>query len=454
MSKPRILIIDDERNTREGLRQALKLDYEVTVADNASRGLDLLEQRGFDVILTDLRMPGLDGMEFIRKVKVQPEAPACIMLTAYGSIETAVEAMRAGAYDFLTKPVNLDSLDLLLDRCLESRNLKKENRELKKQLADKSATSHIIGKSQQMQDVMETLTQIAPARSTVLLTGESGTGKELAARALHDLSNRAGKPFVAVHCAALATNLLGAELFGHEKGAFTGATERRIGRFEAADGGTLFLDEIGEIDPSVQVTLLRILETRSFERVGGHTPIEVDVRLVAATNRDLKKMVAEGTFREDLYYRLDVLHVRMPPLRERPDDIPLLLKHYIDEFAAENGRQIDGITPEAINTLTAYSWPGNVRELRNCVERMVVLSRTETITLKDVPTHIRTEATETRQRESTPAPQTLDMTENEIALIRQALVECNGNRSKAAKQLGISRRTLHRKLNQFDLHDL
>ncbi len=454
MSKPRILIIDDERNTREGLRQALKLDYEVTVADNASRGLDLLEQRGFDVILTDLRMPGLDGMEFIRKVKVQPEAPACIMLTAYGSIETAVEAMRAGAYDFLTKPVNLDSLDLLLDRCLESRNLKKENRELKKQLADKSATSHIIGKSQQMQDVMETLTQIAPARSTVLLTGESGTGKELAARALHDLSNRAGKPFVAVHCAALATNLLEAELFGHEKGAFTGATERRIGRFEAADGGTLFLDEIGEIDPSVQVTLLRILETRSFERVGGHTPIEVDVRLVAATNRDLKKMVAEGTFREDLYYRLDVLHVRMPPLRERPDDIPLLLKHYIDEFAAENGRQIDGITPEAINTLTAYSWPGNVRELRNCVERMVVLSRTETITLKDVPTHIRTEATETRQRESTPAPQTLDMTENEIALIRQALVECNGNRSKAAKQLGISRRTLHRKLNQFDLHDL
>jgi DNA-binding NtrC family response regulator len=288
----------------------------------------------------------------------------------------------------------------------------------------------------------------------VLLTGESGTGKELAARALHQLSNRARKPFIAVHCAALAANLLEAELFGHEKGAFTGATETRVGRFEAADGGTLFLDEIGEIAPAIQVTLLRFLETRTFERVGGNTPLEVDVRLVAATNRDLKQMVADGTFREDLYYRLDVLQVRMPPLRERPEDIPLLLKHYLDYFARENGKELDGFTPDAVNTLAAYRWPGNVRELRNCVERLVVLARGKTITVKDLPPVVRQEVAAGLQqapaRVAAPPP-TLNLESHEKTLIQQALADCRGNVSAAAKQLGISRRTLHRKLNEYGL---
>lgn len=453
MSKARILIIDDEKNTREGLRQALKPDYDVMATDNGQRGLDLVVERKFDVVLTDLRMPGMDGMAFIKRVQALENPPACIMLTAYGSIETAVDAMKAGAYDFLTKPVNLDSLDLLLDRCLESRNLKRENKQLKQALASKYAFEKLIGKSEKMQEVLDTLEQIAPARSTVLLTGESGTGKELAAKALHQLSPRVDKPFVAVHCAALSTNLLEAELFGHEKGAFTGASERRIGRFEAADGGTIFLDEIGEIDPSVQVTLLRILETRTFERVGGNQPIQVDVRLVAATNRDLKEMVEEGDFREDLYYRLDVLQVVMPPLRERRDDIPLLIKHFLDQFTTENNKELSGLTSEALNTMVAYDWPGNVRELRNSVERMVVMARSASITLKDVPTHIRQQADQSKNADQRARPESLDIEANEKSLIIQALDDCDGNRSAAARKLGISRRTLHRKINQYELRD-
>ncbi len=452
--KARVLIIDDERNTREGLKTALKNDYEVMATDSAQRGVDLVFERDYDVVLTDLRMPGMNGMDFIKRIQTMENPPACIMLTAYGSIETAVEAMKIGAYDFLTKPVNLDSLEMLLKRCLESRQLREENRTLKRELAARYTFEKMLGNSAAMEQVKETIRQFAPARSTVLLTGESGTGKELAARALHELGNRSARPFVAVHCAALATNLLETELFGHEKGAFTGANERRIGRFEAADGGTLFLDEIGEIDPSVQVTLLRILENRTFERVGGTTPIEVDVRLIAATNRDLSQMVQDGTFREDLYYRLDVLRVRMPPLREHREDIPLLVKHFVDEFAAENSREVDGLTAEALNALVDYHWPGNVRELRNCIERMVVMTRGKSITLKDVPASIRQANEEQDHRQAKPAVQTLDIEANEKQLIKQALDDCDGNRSAAARCLGISRRTLHRKLNQYDLRNL
>jgi two-component system, NtrC family, response regulator AtoC len=450
--KTEILIIDDERNTREGLKRALTPNYHVTLASDAQNGLDLVLERRFDVILTDLRMPGMDGINFIHRISTMDNPPVCIMFTAYGSVENAVEAMKAGAYDYLTKPVNLDNLEIIIKRALESRLLKRENRDLKRELASKYALENLIGKSMAMQRVFDTLKQIAPARSTALLTGESGTGKELAARALHQLSNRADKPFVTVHCAALSRNLLESELFGHEKGAFTGATERRIGRFEAADGGTIFLDEITEIDPSVQIVLLRILENRTFERVGGAEPIEVDVRLIAATNTDLKQLVDNGDFREDLYYRLDVLNIRMPPLRERREDIPLMLKHYLDIFNKENDRHVNSFTPETVEILTAYSWPGNVRELRNCIERMVVLARNDDITLSDIPQQIRNETADmvSRPRISLVAKDApLDIDANERRLIVQALHECSGNRSAAAKKLGISRRTIIRKLKKY-----
>ena len=455
--KSKLLIIDDEKNTREGLRRALAVSYDVSIIDNGQSALKMLAEEEFDVVLTDLRMPGLDGLSFLKKLSDHKSPPVCIMFTAYGSVENAVEAMRAGAYHYLTKPVNLENLELVLKRALESRRLAKENKDLKQELASKYAFGNMIGKSAIMQEVFDTIKQIAAARSTVLLTGESGTGKELAARALHELSDRSDKPFVAVHCAALTRNLLESELFGYEKGAFTGATERRIGRFEAADGGTIFLDEIAEIDPSVQIVLLRILETRSFERVGGSESIEVDIRLIAATNRDLKEMVDQGEFREDLYYRLDVLHIVMPALRERREDIPLLLKHYLDFFNKENDRKIEGVTSEALAILTAYNWPGNIRELRNTVERMVVMARKEVISVNDIPREIKENASVSRSIRSSDsiAPEkSLDINANEKSLIIKALDECNGNRTAAAKKLGISRRTIIRKISQYGLRDL
>ena len=455
--KHKILIVDDEKNTREGLRRALSESYDVSIIDNGRSALDMLLEKNFDVILTDLRMPGLDGLNFVKKVMVKEQAPVCILFTAYGSVENAVAAMRAGVYDYLTKPVNLENLELVLKRAIESRQLRKENKALKRELASKYGFENMIGESPVMQQVFDAIKQIAPARSTVLLTGESGTGKELAARALHQISNRSDKPFVAVHCAALSRSLLESELFGAEKGAFTGAMERRIGRFEAADGGTIFLDEIAEIDPSVQVVLLRILETREFERVGGSESIEVDVRLVAATNRDLKEMVDKGEFREDLYYRLDVLHILMPALRERREDIPLLLKHYLEIFNGENNRKIGSFTAEALEILLNYNWPGNIRELRNTVERMVVMARKDVITVSDIPKEMRASVAEKKSGdlpalESPDRP--LDINAHEKSLIAKALRECKGNRTSAAKKLGISRRTIIRKISQYGLSEI
>ena len=455
--KHKILIVDDEKNTREGLKRALSESYDVAITDDGRNGLRMLAEEHFDVVLTDLRMPTLDGLNFLREIMKKENPPVCVMFTAYGSVENAVEAMRAGAYDYLTKPVNLEKLELVLKRALESRQLKEENKELKRELASKYAFANMIGKSAVMQQVFDSIKQIASARSTVLVTGESGTGKELAARALHQLSDRSDKPFIAVHCAALSRNLLESELFGYEKGAFTGATEKRIGRFEAADGGTIFLDEIAEIDPSVQVVLLRILESRAFERVGGSKSIEVDIRLIAATNRNLKEMVDKEAFREDLYYRLDVLQIHMPTLRERREDIPLLLKHYLDIFNNENNRKIKGFTSEALDILTAYNWPGNIRELRNGVERMVVMARKDVITVNGVPKEIRNMVSETGVRGPTANAddtQPLDINLNEKALIIKALEESSGNRTLAAKKLGISRRTIIRKINQYDLKQI
>ena len=464
-SLPVILVIDDERNTREGLRDAFAGKYQVLLANDALQGMELLKSGKVDIVLTDLRMPGMDGMAFTREISGRPEAPLIIMLTAYGSVQTAMEAVRAGAYDYLTKPVDLDELEMMIDRGLEE--LSKRRTQARR--GSHQAPEGIIGSSPQMRKLLEKAQQVASSRSTVLITGESGTGKELFAHALHAWSPRKRRPFVAVHCAALNENLLESELFGHERGAFTGAQERVIGRFEKADRGTLFLDEIGEISLSTQVKLLRVLENRTLERVGGSTTIPVDVRLVAATNRDLKAMVKEGTFREDLFFRLNVVNLQLPPLREHPEDIPALLEHFLQELSQDNGKEIHGIARDALEVLTAYAWPGNIRELRNCVERMVVMTRGSLLTVTDIPQEIvdafaTAPAPETEepkpeppasgtvpasQETAPPPPMPLDIRSNELAAMKRALEQAGGNRTRAAEILGISRRTLQRRILQY-----
>lgn len=449
-TKPVVLIVDDEINTREGLARALKRSYVVHTAEGGAEALEILSENHVDVMLSDLRMPVMDGMTLMQRALASMPDLICILLTAYGNMETAVDAMRHGATDFLTKPVNLKELELVLERVLRSRCAETENRQLREQLDAKYGVENIIGNSPQMQEVFDTVRQVAGSRATVLIQGESGTGKELVAKAIHQLSSRNKATFVPVHCAALSTALLESELFGHEKGAFTGAAERRKGRFEMADGGTLFLDEIGEIDSSVQVKILRALEERKFERVGGQDTVEVDTRLVAATNRDLKKMVADGDFREDLFYRLYVVVITLPPLRERSGDVALLLTHFLAEFNAENGRSIEGFSSEAMELLMAYRWPGNVRELRNAVEQMVVLARSARIGVRDVPAHIR-EANDAGVTVSVGSGTLEDLEKQAIA---QALKACGGNRTRAAEQLGISRRTLHRKISEYGFEEV
>ncbi len=447
--KPVILIVEDEKNTREGLERALRRSYDVLMADSGKQALDILRGNTVDVLLSDLRMPGMDGMELIRKARALDPKPICVLLTAYGSIETAVEAIKSGADDFLTKPVNLDQLDIVLQRTISSRRLEQENQNLRLQLDRKYGLENLVGASQVMESVYEMIRQVAPTRATVLVQGESGTGKELVAHAVHNLSPRARGPFIPVHCAALPRDLLESELFGHEKGAFTGAAERRLGRFELAEGGTLFLDEISDVDPAIQVKLLRVLEERRFERIGGQLTLDADIRLIAATNRDLDAMVNEGRFRQDLFYRLNVVHIILPPLRTRPDDIPLLITHFVKEFSAENNKTIDDITPEVFSALTAYSWPGNVRELKNVVERMIVLSRTGKLTARDLPPAISPDTGARQQVAGIRMNATIR--ESNRQMIAAALKAANGNRTRAAKQLGISRRTLHRKLHEFGL---
>ena len=408
---PTVLIVDDEKHTREGLRQALEEQYDIYLA---------------------------------------------------------VEAMKRGATDFLTKPVNLEKLEILIQRALKSRNLETENKQLHERLDAKFNLEGIVGHSAPLQHVIDRVKLVAPSRATILITGETGTGKELIAQAIHQMSQRSKAPFVAVHCAALPANLLESELFGHERGAFTGATERRIGRFESADGGTLFLDEIGEINLTTQVKLLRFLEQRTFERIGSSKPQNVDVRLIAATNRHLEQMVKEGTFREDLYFRLNVVQIAMPPLRERVEDIPLLLDHFLKSFARENGIEAPVFEPGAMRCLQTYPWPGNIRELRNFAENAVVLHRSARIHEYDLEPKFRGgtgglplasgEAASPAPAGAAPAgglgtpalaaprPGPLSVEENEKKLLREALLQARGNRTRAAKLLGISRRTLHRKL--------
>jgi len=452
--RPAILIVDDDKNTREGLRRALEPNYAVRLVESAEKALAVLDEATVDIVVSDVRMSGMDGLTLLQRGAARCHPPIFVMLTAYGNVETAVEAMKRGAYDFLMKPVNLDHLDMLLKRALRSRDVESENRSLREQLDSQFGLENIVGQSAAMQDLFDIVKQAAPTQATVLLQGESGTGKELVAHAIHRLSPRSNGPFVAVHCAALSPTLLESELFGHEKGAFTGAAERRRGRFEMADGGTLFLDEISEVDPSIQVKLLRVLEERKFERVGGHETLEVDIRLIAATNADLKKRVEEGKFRNDLFFRLDVVAVTLPPLRERLDDVPLLCRHFLREFNAQNGKQIEDLTAETLGVLSAYAWPGNVRELRNAIERMVVLGRGPRLSVRDLPAAIRgavhAEGQTGQWRGDSGragAPESLGDAERQM--IYAALKKNGGNRTKAAEQLGISRRTLQRKLKDY-----
>lgn len=473
---PSVLIVDDEKHTREGLQQALEDNYDVSVAGSADEAANLMDAQEFDVVVTDLRMPGKSGLRVIDRALALPNKPAVIMMTAYGNIETAVEAMKRGAVDFLTKPVNIERLELLIQRALKNKTLEIEVKQLHERLDEKYNFDGIVGNSQVLKDVIDRVRLVAPSRATILVEGESGTGKELVAQAVHQTSPRARGPFVAVHCAALSENLLESEIFGHERGSFTGATERRVGRFEAADGGTLFLDEIGEISASTQVKLLRFLETKAIERVGGTKPIQLDVRLVAATNRSLEQMVREGKFREDLFFRLNVVRITMPPLRARPGDIPLLLAHYIKQFSKENGVPPLTVEPGALRYLQAYPWPGNIRELRNFVENAVVLHRGGRLTEFELEPRFRGETPALRLSAAgngAPAAEnpggapaalpgntgtgfgataggaSLSVEENEKRLLREALLKARGNRTRAAELMGISRRTLHRKLAQW-----
>jgi DNA-binding NtrC family response regulator len=400
-------------------------------------------------MVTDLRLGTEDGMQLIDRALRLPHPAICIMMTAYGSVDTAVEAMKHGAYDFVTKPINIDRLEILIQRALKSRETEKENRELKQQVEKHYGLENIIGNSAVMQEVFDTVKQIAPTRATVLIEGESGTGKELIAHAIHHLSNRNKAKFIAVHCAALSPQLLESELFGHEKGAFTGATERRAGRFEQASGGTLFLDEIGEIDANTQVKILRALDPGVFERVGGNQTVKTDVRLIAATNKNLEKLVREGKFRDDLFYRLNVVNITMPALRDRKEDIPLLVNAFLKSFARDNAKPHRELTSDAMQAILSYDWPGNVRELRTAVEHGVVMATGPRITLRDLPGNVR-QAAGGKNRVLIPnSAQPYNLHDTELRYIERALAESGGNVTEAARKLGISRRTLHRKLKSL-----
>ncbi|HHT80277.1 MAG TPA: sigma-54-dependent Fis family transcriptional regulator [Spirochaetales bacterium] len=449
--KRSILIVDDEKNIRNGLAMAMELEgYETLTAEDGAEAWSLMGKKDVDLVITDLRMPNLSGEQLLQKINsAYPRLPV-IILTGHGTIETAVDAMRKGAIDFFTKPVELDRLSLVVKKALSTTDLYAEHERLKAEVATLKARNRydrIVGKSQKMVSLMETVAQVAPTRASVLITGESGVGKELVADAIHELSNRSKGPFIKVHCAALSASLLESELFGHEKGSFTGAVSQKKGRFELADGGTIFLDEIGEIDAATQVKLLRVLQEKEFERVGGEKSITVDVRVVCATNRDLLKEIEKGNFREDLYYRLNVVHFDVPPLRERKDDIPLLMTTFLTQFNQENDKKIEGFSNGAKKALLSYEWPGNIRELRNSIESAVVLSRSSVIEADDLPPAIRLA--------DNSAQLSLDvgitLAEAEKQLIMSTLVMSGGNKTKAAEILGIGRKTLHRKLQEYQI---
>jgi two-component system response regulator HydG len=447
-TKARVLVVDDEPSARAGLEKLLKQEgHDVILAEDGAQALERASERPPDVVLTDLKMPNMDGIELLRRMREQDPNIPVIVATAFGDVNTAVQAMRAGAEDYLTKPIDFDALLVAIDRAMERREIKVEAENLRRQLRERDGEGlqGLVGASPAMQKVYRVARQVAGSRATVLITGESGTGKGELARAIHMLSPRAKQPFVSLHCASLAESLLESELFGHERGAFTGADKKRIGRFEQANGGTLFLDEIGEIPQLTQVKLLRVLQDRTFERVGGNEPISTDVRLIAATNRDLMADVREGRFREDLYYRLNVVHIEMPPLRLRGSDVLVLGNHFLRKFALENHKRVEGFSDKARQKIVGYRWPGNVRALENAVERAVVLCEGSLIDEDDLPFEA---VPETQGALRIPGA---TMAEIERYAILKTLEAVDGSTTKAADILDISVRTIQYRLNEYGL---
>jgi two-component system, NtrC family, response regulator len=448
MSKARILIVDDEQNAREALRTILAEEgYDVAEAGDGEAALQRLSEFSPDAVLCDVRMPQMDGLTLLRRAKEEGHGALFIMMTAFASIETAVEAMRAGAETYLVKPLEVNAVLVVLDKALEKLRLQRESQVLRERISERYRFGNIVGESPELQAVFDVVKRAAPTKATVLILGESGTGKELIAQALHEESPRKSKPFVKVNCAALSESLLESELFGHEKGSFTGAVGRREGRFELADGGTLFLDEIGEISPALQIKLLRVLQTREFERVGGTQTVKVDVRLVAATNRDLSAEVKGGRFREDLFYRLNVVAVTLPPLRRRKGDIPALVSHFIEKYAQAYDKSIKRLAHGTLQALLSHGWPGNVRELENVVERAVVLARGEEICADDLPPTLRGPRPKDLPAGSLIPGATLQEIEREAIL--RTLEMVNGSTSRAAEVLGISVRKIQYRLKEY-----
>ncbi|MGA2526157.1 MAG: sigma-54 dependent transcriptional regulator [Smithellaceae bacterium] len=444
-----ILVVDDDLAHRMMLKKLLAgWGYEVFEADDGSGAIEKVRQTSFDLILMDIRMLNISGIEALEQIKIINPAIPVIIMTAYASVETAVTALKKGAYDYLTKPLDFDELKIAIGRATEHNRLKKENEYLKVRLGEQFDRQNLIGQSPSMIKLLDTVAQVAATEATILITGESGTGKEVIANAIHYNSSRKDAPFIKINCAALTETLLESELFGYEKGAFTGAERRREGKFRQAEGGSLFLDEVSEMSPAMQVKLLRVLQERELTRVGGAEVIKINVRLIAASNKDLKKEMERGRFREDLFYRLNVVGLNVPPLRERKEDIPILAQHFLQQFVAQNSKKIKGFTPQAMEKLLKYSWPGNIRELMNAIERAVVLSRKEYLDAEELvlmmaDNSVDIKPTQNRLLENLP------LEEVEKRSILDALESCSGNKSEAARRLGITRKTLRKKLEKY-----
>jgi DNA-binding NtrC family response regulator len=449
---PSILIVEDEAKMRRLLELNLGEDGFTTLsAGDAETGLKLLRTSPVDLVLTDLKLPGMNGLEFLQAIKSQNATLPVVVMTAFGSVETAVDAMKAGASDYVLKPFSLTEMRLVIHKELDVHNLREENRSLREALGKRYSHPNIVARSPKMQEVLATVERVAPTNATVLLGGESGVGKDLVARAIHEKSRRASGTFLKINSTAIPENLLESELFGYEKGAFTGAVASKPGKFELADKGTLFLDEIGDVPPATQVKLLRVLQEREFERLGGTKTVKVDVRLIAATNRDLREALEQGTFREDLYYRLNVVPIDIAPLRERNEDIPDLVNLFITRFSGESGKEIDGISPQAMQILVSYHWPGNVRELQNIVERACALSKAATLETGDIHLDTRPAKNSNDAHGFLPDGMTLEQWEDEM--VQEALRRANGNKSQAARLLGLSRNALRYRLSKIGIAD-
>jgi DNA-binding NtrC family response regulator len=448
---PTVLIVEDEAKMRRLLELNLGEDGFTTLsAGDAESGLKLLRENAVDLVVTDLKLPGMNGLEFLQAIKRQNAALPVVVMTAFGTVETAVEAMKAGASDYVLKPFSLSEMRMVIRKELDVRDLREENRSLREALGKRYVHPNVVARSVKMQEVLATVERVAPTNSTVLLGGESGVGKDLIARAIHEKSRRASGPFVKINSTAIPENLLESELFGYEKGAFTGANASKPGKFELADKGTLFLDEIGDVPPAIQVKLLRVLQEREFERLGGTRTVKVDVRLIAATNRDLREALEQGTFREDLYYRLNVVPIDIAPLRQRKEDIPDLVNLFISRFAGDSGKQVKSISPEAMQILVNYHWPGNVRELQNIIERACALANGTVIKPEDIHLDVRP-AKAANTSGFLPEGMTLEHWEDEM--IREALRRANGNKSQAARLLGLSRNALRYRLSKIGIAD-